>query len=298
MTSALDSFRRLSFDGIEFPYKRLRVQGSMRHHVHEYPHTPGGAPEKQGRALYKASVSATFHASFLDTKWSHLYPTTLNRLCKLFDSGETKDLHLPNLGTVKAFATNWDRDLDTRIRSGEEVQIEFLEDKSEEFLVAYQLQMESGALEDRIGTWTQYAEETVPAPPSIFDSITNLANSVLAYRDQTHLYDEFLESKIASLLRLINQADSSVRELNDPLNWRTRDALADLWNTISKLHKDPVDRGVELRDWTIPRLMSLSEVAAALYGDATKSEELIGLNVLDDPYAIPANTVIRYYDTA
>jgi hypothetical protein len=43
--------------------------------------------------------------------------------------------------------------------------------------------------------------------------------------------------------------------------------------------------------------MDIGQVSVWLYGDSEMASELLSLNAFVDPYAIPANTDVRYYET-
>ena len=75
-----DAFSQLlfaSFDGIQFPVRKVNVKGGIRHHNHEFPKAPGAALEKLGRRPYMISMSPVFYNNLL-TPWDYtLWPADL-----------------------------------------------------------------------------------------------------------------------------------------------------------------------------------------------------------------------------
>src|SRR5262249_28189814 len=132
-----DQLQRASFDGVPFPVESVDVTSDLRHHVHEYPHTAGGDPEKLGRSLYRIQMLGNFQATF--RAYPKLWPEALTKLRKTFEAEKTADLVIPTIGTIKAFITKWRQRSTAKIRSGEKVEIEFLEDQASAFLVEKQI---------------------------------------------------------------------------------------------------------------------------------------------------------------
>ena len=73
-----DTLPRMSFGGIEFPYRRYSLRGSQRLVTHEYLRRPGGEVEKLKRRLYEISVECPFHEVF--RTYPGLWPTKLAAL--------------------------------------------------------------------------------------------------------------------------------------------------------------------------------------------------------------------------
>ena len=292
---AMAQLQSLRFDRIVFPYRKIRAKGGVRKHVHEYPHVAGGVPEKLGRTLYEFDVTTSFQNSFVDAKWQDLYPLDLIDLMKLFEAEATKELvvPLPGIGSIQAYCTSWTRDLSARLRSGEMVELHFLEDQSDAILTAERRIVQGRTLATAAATLEDTTREI---EGSIFDTITDLSNSLFAYLDTGDMIDSLVAAKIDSLTQIISEADQTIRELNDPKHWKAKDALLNLWETLVNLKEDTANKGAKIREFTTVREMSIVDVAVAIYRDASKAEELRGLNAAYDLNAIPAGTVIRFYE--
>jgi prophage DNA circulation protein len=293
-----DTLRPVSFGGIQFPTQQVRVQGGVRDHVHEYPHQPGGAPEKLGRKLYEINITADFQAALTNPSYRDLH-ARLGQLRSMFETETSASLVLPTIGTITAYAVNWSQTMEAKNRSGERAELMFREDQSAAFLTSTILQESAGKMGDRLTDWNVQIGTLKPRPPSIFDRISAAANSVLAIKDQVDLYGELVEAKILGLLELIREADKDVRELNEPQAYRICDALLALWDSANQLHQDIVDRGVKLVSYVVPVQMNVAQISGAVFGgDSSRGGDLMGLNGFPDPFSVVAGTVVRYYANA
>lgn len=295
--AAFDDLKHMSFAGIPFPVKSVRISGGIRDHVHEYPHSPGGAPEKLGRKLYEISAEAVFLQGLINPLWGSLWPQNLSTLRKLWEDQATRDLHIPTIGTIQAYAFNWEQVMDARIRSGEMVSLRFREDQTAAFLTQSLIQTTARSFVDRAADFQIAADELDPKP-SIFDAIQDAANSVLAFKDQADLYGNLVEAKLLGLTALLQAADRQVLELNDPVNHRLLDAMLGLWEAAVKLQQDLEETGAKLQEFVVPIQMSTSQAAASIFNDASRGGDILSLNALTDPFAIPAGTVLKYYADA
>src|SRR5207253_5016277 len=68
--------------------------------------------------------------------YPNLYPAGMNQMFVYASTQSTQDLVHPSSGTFPAFIINWDQEKEAKIRSGEKVEIEFLEDQESSFALA------------------------------------------------------------------------------------------------------------------------------------------------------------------
>ncbi len=85
------------FGDIKFPGETHHVSLVLRHHVHEYPHSPGGNVEKLGRSLYKVTVRGNFQATF--PAFPDLYPNGMNTLRGYAEQMQTLTFVHPTIGS-------------------------------------------------------------------------------------------------------------------------------------------------------------------------------------------------------
>ncbi len=296
MAYSIHEMRRMSFDGVAFPYQRVSIKGGLRYHIHEYPHVHGGSLEKLGRRLYEIRVATRFDSRSIRDS-SVLWPATLDGFCDWFEQGKSRDLFIPWIGTIKACCVNWSRELNIRAASGEDVEFEFVEDMDEALRVSSALVFKSNTFNTASGKWATLEREITPRP-NIFDMINSAVNVVLAAMGTQQMWTRLVIAKIEGLIGLIKLADKTVKELNDPLNHEVLDALLDLWLATQQLGKDVTQQGNLLKQWTTPRIMTVGEAATAIYGSTQRASEIMQLNALEDPYAIPANFDLFYFAAA
>jgi prophage DNA circulation protein len=297
MGTTIRDLNHLSFNGAVMPYQRVTIRGGLRYHVHEYPHVAGGSLEKLGRRLYEVKIATHFGSQSFREEYSRNWPFGINVFCDVFDKGTTGDLHIPWIGSIKACCVNYTRELNVKVISGEDVELDFVEDMDEAFRYANAVFQDSTSLEGTAGKWGKLVEETDPHP-SLFDMINAAVNVVLAIKGNIEMWSRLAESKIRFLISLCEMADKTVKELNDPKNHALLAALHDLWLAARKLGDDIRQTGGKLKTWKTPRMMSVGEVTVAIYGNAQRASEILQLNALEDPYSVPANYDIRYFEAA
>jgi hypothetical protein len=269
----------------------------LRDHVHEFPHAAGGAPEKLGRKLYEIEVTAKFSSNLIDQSLIYLWPLQLNQLAKVFERQDTQDLQLPSIGVIKAYCYNWNRTLSAAFLNGEDVSLSFREDKSKDFLVEKALQGAVTGVFDK-NTALQLEADIISPKPDIFDQINAAANKVKEFLEAGDLYGQLLAARIQTLVQLIEYADRHLDALNEPTNVEVLEALHDLWAATVDLAEDIMGKGIQLQVWTVPSLMTSADISTAIFGDTSHAVDVMNLNALEDPYAVPAGTEIKYYPEA
>lgn len=284
---------KCSFAGIRFPIHSVRVTGGGRSHVHEYPHSPGGAPEKLGRKLYEFEVVPCFEADLIPTEYAGLWPNKLNSLQNIFDKQSTEDLILPTIGKVRAFAETWSREYNpSRSMSGEAVSWKFLEDSEESRLITTAI-VSARSLPAKLDAFVLAGNGF--KKPSLWDQIVAAVEKVLAYRDQFELYSNLIEASLLSILGMLREIDQAYDELKDPRNLAAAIALRELWTECRLFYADQKQLGLVTKHKRTKKLMDIGELSIWLYGESSKASELLSLNSFEDPFAIPAGFNVRYY---
>lgn len=303
--AAFDNLKTFGFAGYKFPVRNYSIRGAIRDHVHEYPHSPGGAPEKLGRRLYEVRATALFveesalPPAHRNRYGSVLFTRMLNELRAIWETQKTDELVLPHIGSVQAYAIEWDERSDGRNRSGVEVDLVFREDQDTESL-AVSVDIGASTFPERADTFASVVAQlrALDSSFSLFAQINAIANSIIAIKDQSDLYGNLIASKIAGLDALLRRADKAVPELDHPDNIFALEAFLALWDSTRELAKDTGNKGAEMQAFVVPVQMSVGDVSSAIYGTPGKGTELMALNPLDDPLEIPAGTKIRYYPLA
>lgn len=321
MSAIFDQFPAASFGGFKFPFRTYSIKGGVRDHVHEYPHSPGGAPEKLGRKLYELSFDALFfEPAVLSPEQRARYEddlfgdqvSQLNALRGLFEAQQTAELVVPHLGKIQAYAINWDEKADTKNRSGVEATITFREDQDAEFAFQIVAGPSVTSLQEKISNVNLQRAQIYQQPdftdsvrqqlraqfrtePSIWATFDSIANSILAIQGSAQLYGSLYQSKLVGLTRLCQRLDTEVAEFNNPDFCQFLEALHQLWFTAQQLAQDVEQRQRAFRFYTTVLPMAIGDVSAAIYGSTEFAVDLMRLNALEDPLAIPAGTRIAYY---
>jgi hypothetical protein len=299
--SAFDSQTPTQFGSVIFPRSMRTLHLVGRHHTHEYPHSPGGAPEKLGRGLYNVTIQAPFHDKF--PRYPGLYPQGLAQMKQYAETQETQTLiDAPN-GSYPCFIVDYKQVWIAKSRSGETLEVEFLEDQQTLFLVGAIAQSAQVSIKTSADAFTSTLAaikaqlQLRNGSQSIFDSIQNTANAVFAIKDTVGLYGNLLAAKVDQLTQLCARADS-LGEIQTPRAWPLVDALHNLWFQCVQLAKDLARTQVQLLSYVVPSTGPIQTIALNLYGDATKTTDILTLNagtIGENALKVPAGTQLRYY---
>lgn len=291
--SAFDRLQKASFGDFDFPWTRLRISCSFRDHVHIYPHAPGGQPEKLGRNLYEFHFTCPMHGTF--PNWPNLWPETMASLRYLFESGETFDLVVPTIGSLKAYATKWDEEADTKKRSGVQLEVSFREDSSELYLTNELIAARTAATYSaRLGFIAAVQEAQIEN--SLLDQLAAFVTDLERMKGRAEQEALMISTKAESVVALCDRV-AALPEFDLPANHAALDALRDLHFSVLKLQQDAGRGQQPLTTYTVPRPfpMPVSQVSKRLYGDSSRGLEIMRLNVIPDPLAIMPGTVLRVY---
>ena len=297
--SAHDNAPRTQFGAIAFPGEQHGLDGHGRHHVHEYAHSPGGSPEKFGRGLYTCVIQGVFHDRF--PAYPDLYPNGMNALRRMFETQVTATLVHPTAGTFPAFITSWSQVKKSRVRSGEAVNITFLEDSESLFLADSISKPSQGTVGSNAAALAstlanlQASLALKNGDPAVFASIQDAANAIVAVQDTAGLYGSLITTRVEQLVNLCATADS-LTSMQDPRAWPVVDALHALWAVGNAIYQDTQAKHVQLLTYVVPQPMTLSAIAIKIYNDAARQGDLASLNTtILNPLRVPAGTPIRYY---
>ena len=294
MPTAFDGLPRAGFYAIKFPITHLSIKGSGRQHIHEYPHSAGGQPEKLGRKLYTIKMRALFYDVF--ATYGDLYPTAMNSLIIQFEQQLTGPLVIPTVGTIQAFCTEWPREADfSKIRSGEVMDLEFLEDPGDQSQSFLSQNLGQGAAAS-IATAVLMAPSYPTASSSLLQSIQNSINSVLAIEQQVDLYGTYLSNQVTGILALFDEFDSSPA-MQNPANYPLMTVVHDAAALMVQYQKSLTTKQGTPMKYRVPHVMSVSQVSTAIFGSSSQAVTILEMNALDDAMAIPAGTQITYLST-
>lgn len=302
--TAFDRLRKWEFGGLRFPVSDYSVRGAIRDHVHEYPHSAGGAPEKFGRALYVVRATAHFIAPTALTPdqreiYPNLFPETLGKLTALLESQQTRSLTIPTMGTIEAYGLEWDHKKAAKDHSSVTLDLTWREDQDRSNL-ADVLAVDFGGIAPTLDNLNAVRAEIYAGrpEPSIWSQINALAVQVLGIKDRADLYGSLVAAKIDGLASLLRDADQQVQELNHPDNQDLTEALHQLWSATVDLSRNVTQTRGQVREYTVPMQMTIGDISTAIYGTSSRGVDLLQLNPIEDALAVPAGMTIRYLQAA
>ena len=296
---AFDDLQVARFGDFDFPWSRLRVSGSLRDHVHIYPHAPGGQPEKLGRNLYTFHFTCPFHNTLL--RWQtrnsgeSLWPETLSKLRYLFESGNSYELLVPTIGSIKAYCIKWDEDADVKHRSGVSTEFEFREDASEEFLTNELIQVRAAQTKTARQNFQQ-AQQTAGISDTTFDKLVTAVNELEALKGAVDITAQAIAYKAESVVALCQRA-AALPVLDLPVNYLVLDSIREMQRAAQSLALDATKGATPVVDWLVPGPfpMPVGLVSKRIYGNASRSLDIMRLNALPDPLAILPGTLLKVF---
>lgn len=294
---AFDQLKRAAFASIEFPVTNVEIHGSIRDHIHIYPHSKGGAPEKLGRNLYTISMDANFQNTFRKYP-AALWPLSLRQLRGIFEEQTTDDLVIPTIGTIKAYCRNWSQKMEAKIRSGEMARFEFVEDQDATTLEQELAKVSTASLQAAVSNFDASKAladfQNDKTTESIFDAISDAANFVLSFADLAELTGNLVSAKLMALNDLASQFDRT-KFGKDPTNEPVIHAVKELIDTIRKIMEDQKARFRSIEFFQVPITMPMNQISLRLYGTTERTIELMQLNAVPDVFRVVAGTRIRFY---
>jgi prophage DNA circulation protein len=328
--TALQNLARAGFDGIAFPVANYEVTGGIRDHIHTYPHSPGGAAEKLGRELYRVRYSAIFDQK-ITGYGDNLWPGDLSDMRERWEQEVTSTLTIPTIGDIQAYCKSWtERAAPTR-QSGVEVDMEFVEDQSQAFLINSIVQVTSSTLKsagDEFDTQFQPLLDggtvsataitrivpppvgTIPRAKTFQGAYTQLrerdANvltkiraayqtAITVIEKPSRFADQVLRAA-ETLITLCQQNYARIQVLKNPLMWERAYAFRRVWSSAVKLRNDLNKQAPRILIYVAPIDTSIGAVSRSIYGDASYASQIMQLNAIPNPLAIRKGSQLRYYD--
>lgn len=291
-----DGLQWAQFGGIHFPVTEITLSSQQRHHLHEYPHTPGSALEKLGRKSYTIRVSPIFDEDirkYDQINGIRLYPDALERLQFLFEEETTAALTIPTLGTIDAFMITFSRRMDAMVRSGEKADMEFVEDQSSVFLVEQTMRVVQDL--PAAVTLLQFLPVKVrPEEKTLLEEILAAVNATFALVDSGERFINKIAAKVDMVSQLIQRAEQKIAWLQHPENWRVVEALKELdASARSLVTTAAMENGP--RVFVVPTRMTLQQISQSIYKTTERSLDVLRMNDIEDDLRVPAGSKIRYF---
>lgn len=292
-------FLPASFDGILFPVSSITAVGALRHALHEYPHTPGGDPEKLGRKSYVIRMACIFADidGPIREKYPDLYPNGLKNLRATLDEGKTADLVIPTIGKIKAFGTGWNQQWSAKNLSGEDLEVEWLEDQTSDFLIsdpAFEIGANDVVAKAKVVRFLVSQEDFEPSVMDLFDALSNTVGEFQRARDQVGRQIAAIESKV----RKVETACKTLKALANPLKQaefvRLTSAVSDVQYAAVVTAQALAAPILTVLTYVVSWTMSVTELAIQIYKDASRAVDILKMNEFADALRIPAGTKVKY----
>jgi prophage DNA circulation protein len=289
--SALQNLPQASHLSVGFPITRQSVKGSGRQHIHEFPHAPGGQPEKLGRKLYVIKMQALFFDSFKTIP--DLYSNRLQQLVAQWEKQTTGTLVVPTIGQIQAFCTEWPREADfAKILSGETLELEFVEDPPasiQDFFFNGGRDTAQACLDRAV----QIAPQYPTIPMNLLQSLQAAIGQVTALVTSVSMIGQSLANQVNGIIALFQQLDAGA-SMQNPQNYPVLDQVLSAWAAMSQFQQSLTTKQGTPQTFTVPVTMSISQVSVAIFGNTGAAVTLMQMNALDDALSIPAGTPITY----
>lgn len=281
-----------SFAGISFPYSECTVKLGQRKHVHVYLETPGGALQKLGRELYQIEFTVPAHEGLV-APYQQFYSVKLPALWSVFEQSATADLVVPSLGTLRAFNTDATRSIRVREQSGEALKLSFIEDQEDLFAASALITPSVDGMPPRLRTFVRLAAPTVPL--STLDKLAVAVNALSALSGGGPQAARLVGARATGVIAVCQEI-YRLAKFGTASNVLAVDALLDIHFAAVTLAEDAARRAIPtaLSEPT-PARMSVTQLAAWLYGDTSRARELLILNSFTDPLSIPRGSLVRRY---
>jgi hypothetical protein len=297
---ALDSQPQTTFGGIALPVEMITVHSQGRQHVHEFPHAPGGVPEKMGRGIWWVTVDCSFQVVF--AKYPTSYPTDMLALRRMYEAQTTATFVHPSYGQWPALIANWKGVWNPRLRSGEKVSLELLEDQRANFLTppsatsqqSTTITSNQAALDAQLSAIKSQLLIS-QSDLNVFDTLRAASNAVASLTGFTQQYTMLIQAKSQQLRDVCSQVDT-LPSMQSPLAIGIIDPLKNIWAAATSTAQ--ATRLASLGSWVVPQTMSVQAIARVLYnGDASRATDIQTLNAaaIPNPFAVPAGTKLRYF---
>lgn len=311
----LPTFDAAMFGGLTFPYRERTIESSFRAPIHEFPGLHGGTVEKLGRRVWSVKFQAIFDTEvgrlrgYDDANKMALYPNALDAFEDFYAKGLSFPLRVPPRPFFMATITEFSRRLTSNLLSGEEASLTFTEDVlpfAEEdptlgaSLVEPRLHFMRKTIEalqaELVGTpppVPQYGELASPSDLDLLGAIVSVVDAAIAAFDAAELAQAFLAAKLEGVAQTIGRIEGKIRLLQNPEAWPITNAIHNLRSSVFSM-ADALKVTDEVREHVLTRATDLPGASLQIFGTTERGSDLLDLNEIRDPFAIPAGTKLRY----
>lgn len=289
MSTLRSQIVRAAYEGREFPALEWSDSNAHAFAEHKAWRVSGADVEHTGRE----PLRCTCKIGLLNTVsgWPRdLFPRLHDELDDLFRSTPQGTLTHPYYGAVQVQVVSWRRAFDPEVQQGLVLEVEWLERNASAYRSFANFEPEPAqALEDAATA----ADEAIASydPDSGIDPLAPEVRTQLAYLEEQDRSADEAYAALETIQRAARSAlESEVLSAIEAHDARAalRELLARSWD-YARAYLTP---RATPRVHSVEQTMSLSRIAALVYGDAAKAELLRKANRIPDELFVPAGTVL------
>jgi len=279
---------RASFAGVEFPAGKLETEGGHDGVEHTAHLRPGADIEPTGAKALRGTIECHFLNGL--PGWGTLWPARLQQLLGAIRNNPIGRLQHPTEGLLDAFVGTWKRATDPERRSGEVVELHWVEHNAS---VARVLTATGAAPTDASATATTRAATADAAAGGAlgYTPVAPRLAAQLAYLEGAARSYPQVVAALAALVATCG-ANLALPALAGPESHAAVASLEGLRASVLALRARYLPLADAVRRYTVPADMALWEIARVLYGSVDQAATLAGANPIADWLRVPAGTVL------
>jgi prophage DNA circulation protein len=278
---------RASFRNVEFDCQVIDDEISRRLAEHKYPYRSGAEFEDMGREPRLTRVRAVFMGPE--------YEADLGVLLARVDEGKAGTFQHPIMGSWRARVRRAPVHHEHGMRDIAIVELEVVEDGV------------NTSLPDLFSVAVAQAEcyssaELLAAAMAAYEDAAGLAGAigdviadVQAFADDVTSFVNKVADTVNQIRAKINAGLKFIKKVADVKNWPVARALRKVAHSVQKLGKAVQSLSPPALFKTIGATMSVTALAHSLYGDGSRSSQLLAMNKIRNPFLVPVGTRLKVY---
>ncbi len=290
---ALSELAEAAYEGRTFPVQNAPAQGGNDVAEHVAYLRRGADVEPCGLKAYRGTFTVPLiNTPRLEALYGQLFPNLRFDLLRLFESTPRGTLSHPTLGSLQVAITSWDEQLSYDQRGGSILTVSWVEHNGSASLLVGPEGQTPANTPTTVSEAATAADDAMAAVGSGYTLVKDTIDEQLTYlgadpRSFTQVGDAFrqmLAPVDANLVLPLFAAASAHDAVVALLNLRA--ALYDLRSRYAPVLS-------QIRLYTVPVTMSVTEIAVNVYNDASKTALLFAANSIADPLFVPAGRVLK-----
>lgn len=274
-----------SFRGVEFACQVIDDDLGRRLAEHSYPYRSGSDFEDLGRKARSTRLRVVFLGED--------YLGDLGAFLQAADAGRTGLFQHPLMGSWQAKCRTYPVHHEHGARDMATLEVEFVEDGTNTALPdLFSVSQGQADVEEA-------AVASLAANQSLLDKaiagVEDAVASARAFAAEATAAVQNAVDRVNQIRAKVNSLIQAMRDLTDIQRWPLTRALRRLVHSAAKLAKAVESLAPPLVFHTVGASSSVSMIAHALYGDASRAQQLLSLNRIANPYLVPAGTRLRVY---